>query len=161
RHLVIILCATVLTLSCYVNLSSLVTDPFYFVFFPPFQPGLNQNTNQHLGGEHLCIAQSLAAGHGFASPFHEDTGPTAWMPPVYPLPLASLLRLCGHDLSLVAACVVALQDGTLILTGYLVLKAAPHGARRLSPAVALVLFLVSLLTSFRLCLQTTHDCWLI
>ena len=31
------------------------------------------------------IAHSLAAGHGFSSPFRVDTGPTAWMTPALPV----------------------------------------------------------------------------
>jgi hypothetical protein len=41
------------------------------------------------------IASSLAAGNGFGSPFRVDTGPTAWMTPVYPLLLAGVFRLLG------------------------------------------------------------------
>jgi hypothetical protein len=41
------------------------------------------------------IAHSLAVGKGFASPFHEDTGPTAWDPPVYPLIVAAVFRVFG------------------------------------------------------------------
>jgi hypothetical protein len=41
------------------------------------------------------IAYSLATGHGFGSPFRLDTGPTAWMTPVYPLLLAGIFRIFG------------------------------------------------------------------
>ena len=41
------------------------------------------------------IAYSLATGKGFGSPFRVDTGPTAWMTPVYPLILAAIFRVCG------------------------------------------------------------------
>jgi 4-amino-4-deoxy-L-arabinose transferase-like glycosyltransferase len=41
------------------------------------------------------IAHSLATGHGFSSPFRVDTGPTAWMAPLFPLLLAGLFRLFG------------------------------------------------------------------
>jgi len=41
------------------------------------------------------IAHSLATDHGFASPFRVDTGPTAWMTPVYPMLLAGIFRLFG------------------------------------------------------------------
>jgi len=41
------------------------------------------------------IAASLAAGHGFGSPLHVPTGPTAWMTPLYPLLLAAVFRLTG------------------------------------------------------------------
>jgi hypothetical protein len=41
------------------------------------------------------IAQSLAAGKGFSSPFGKDTGPTAWLTPVYPLLVAGVFRVFG------------------------------------------------------------------
>jgi len=41
------------------------------------------------------IAHSLATGHGFSSPFRVDTGPTAWMTPLFPLLLAAIFRLFG------------------------------------------------------------------
>jgi 4-amino-4-deoxy-L-arabinose transferase-like glycosyltransferase len=41
------------------------------------------------------IAHSIATGGGFASPFRVDTGPTAWMTPVYPYLLASVMKLFG------------------------------------------------------------------
>ena len=41
------------------------------------------------------IATSLAEGNGFSSPFGGQTGPTAWMPPVYPLILAGIFRIFG------------------------------------------------------------------
>src|SRR3984885_176121 len=41
------------------------------------------------------IAHSLATGHGFSSPFRVDTGPTAWMTPLFPLLLAQIFRLFG------------------------------------------------------------------
>lgn len=41
------------------------------------------------------IAYSIASGHGFASPFRIDTGPTAWMTPLYPMLLAGIMRVFG------------------------------------------------------------------
>lgn len=41
------------------------------------------------------IAVALASGHGFANPFRVETGPTAWMTPVYPLILAAIFKLFG------------------------------------------------------------------
>lgn len=41
------------------------------------------------------IAYSLAGGHGFASPLRVDTGPTAWMTPLYPVLLSGIMRLFG------------------------------------------------------------------
>jgi len=41
------------------------------------------------------IAYSLAGGHGFGSPLRVDTGPTAWMTPLYPLMLSAIMRIFG------------------------------------------------------------------
>jgi Dolichyl-phosphate-mannose-protein mannosyltransferase len=41
------------------------------------------------------IAYSLATGKGFASPFQRDSGPTAWLTPVYPLLVAGLFKVFG------------------------------------------------------------------
>ncbi|HEV2420688.1 MAG TPA: glycosyltransferase family 39 protein [Candidatus Acidoferrales bacterium] len=41
------------------------------------------------------IARSIANGHGFGSPLFSDTGPTAWLTPVYPYILAGIFKLFG------------------------------------------------------------------
>ena len=41
------------------------------------------------------IAASLDSGRGFSSPFRVETGPTAWLTPVYPFLLAGILRIFG------------------------------------------------------------------
>jgi hypothetical protein len=41
------------------------------------------------------IAYSLAQGKGFSSLFRADTGPTAWLAPVYPLLVAGIFKIFG------------------------------------------------------------------
>ena len=41
------------------------------------------------------IAYSLVTGKGFSNPFKRDTGPTAWLTPVYPLLVAVAFKLFG------------------------------------------------------------------
>jgi hypothetical protein len=41
------------------------------------------------------IARSIAEGRGFSSPLFADTGPTAWMTPVYPYFVAGIFRIFG------------------------------------------------------------------
>jgi hypothetical protein len=41
------------------------------------------------------IAYSIASGKGFSSPFQKDTGPTAWLAPVYPYFLAGIFKVYG------------------------------------------------------------------
>jgi hypothetical protein len=42
------------------------------------------------------IAFALATGKGFSSPFRNETGPTAWLTPVYPLLVAGVFRVFGN-----------------------------------------------------------------
>src|SRR5690349_7120048 len=41
------------------------------------------------------IARSIAEGHGFSNPLSAQTGPTAWLMPVYPYLLAGIFKLFG------------------------------------------------------------------
>jgi len=41
------------------------------------------------------IAFSLAKGHGFSSPYWQETGPTAWLTPVYPALVAAIFKVFG------------------------------------------------------------------
>ena len=41
------------------------------------------------------VAQALATGYGYADPFIGHTGPTTWVPPLYPLLLAGVFKVFG------------------------------------------------------------------
>jgi len=41
------------------------------------------------------IAHALVTGKGFSNPFLKDTGPTAWLTPVYPLLVAATFKILG------------------------------------------------------------------
>lgn len=47
------------------------------------------------GAETGRLAQSLATGKGFSSPLNADTGPSAWMTPLFPLLLAGIFKIYG------------------------------------------------------------------
>jgi Dolichyl-phosphate-mannose-protein mannosyltransferase len=51
--------------------------------------------NFGFGWEMGRIAASLAAGHGFSSPFGPQTGPTAWEPPLYPYVTYAVFQIFG------------------------------------------------------------------
>ena len=53
------------------------------------------DANFSFGWEIGRIAYSIATGHGFASPFGGDTGPSAWTAPVYPWIVAMSFKLFG------------------------------------------------------------------
>jgi 4-amino-4-deoxy-L-arabinose transferase-like glycosyltransferase len=61
------------------------------------------------GWEAGRIARSLATGHGYANAFGIDTGPTAWLPPVFPLLLGGIFRIFGVYTPLSAWVVLAIN----------------------------------------------------
>ena len=61
------------------------------------------------GYEQAAVAQSIAAGEGFADPFRRGTGATAWAAPAYPLLLGGLIALFGGITASVAWIALALQ----------------------------------------------------
>ncbi|MGA9496524.1 MAG: glycosyltransferase family 39 protein [Terriglobales bacterium] len=54
-----------------------------------------QRDHWHFGYEAGRIARSIVEGRGFSSALFEDTGPTAWMTPVYPFLVAGVFKLFG------------------------------------------------------------------
>ena len=54
-----------------------------------------QRDHWRFGYETGRIARSIVEGRGFSSPLFEDTGPTAWMTPVYPYLVAGVFKLFG------------------------------------------------------------------
>jgi hypothetical protein len=53
------------------------------------------NHHFEFGWETGRVAASLAAGHGYSSPFGGNTGPTAWMTPGFTLLLAGVFKVFG------------------------------------------------------------------
>lgn len=155
------LVAAILACSIYANLSFAVRNQADYKYFPPFRPFVDANTNHHLGAEYFNIAKAIVGGEGFANPFGERTGPTAWMPPVLPTILAGLLWACDGNRDLVMAIFIFLQVLVLIATGILVLALVGQTTNRLGTWVAAVIFLVAILGDFHLWFQFTHDCWLV
>src|SRR5690606_33567784 len=71
---------------------------------------------RHLGAEYYSIALALNDGRGFSDPFGEPTGPTAWMPPLYPVFMAVLQRILGNKGD-VAWTVVLLMNASVVVVG--------------------------------------------
>lgn len=62
------------------------------------------------GWEMGRVARALATGHGYADPFVGHTGPTAWVPPLYPLLMAGVFRLTGVYTALSAWIILAIDS---------------------------------------------------
>lgn len=65
-----------------------------------------------MGGEAGRIARSIAEGKGFSNPLFGETGPTAWLAPVYPYLLAGIFKVFGIYSS--ASAIVALALDCLL-----------------------------------------------
>jgi len=160
RRVILFLSGVVFLLSFYANCSYFFNSPKQLAFFPPFVEGINLNYNKHLGAEYYFIAQALAAGKGFSDPFQVETGPTAWMPPLYPFVLALLIKLFHSTLS-VACIIVFLKNLVLVAAGLVIYGIAQKTARTMKASCAVAVYLVLLLNDFRSFFQITHDTWLV
>ncbi len=156
---IVLLSAIIFGLSIYVNTSYFVNKK-NLKFYPPFVAGVQHTANTLLGGEYYAIAEALASGKGFSNPFHEDTGPTAWQPPVYPVILAAFLKIF-HSKRIVALCIIFIKNIVLILTGVLVYETAKNTLVKTPPKVALISYILWLLCFFRWFFQFSHDAWIL
>ena len=69
-----------------------------------------RNDFQNFGFEMGRVARSVAAGHGFSSPFDVPTGPTALVPPLYPYLLAIIFKLFGVYTRAAAMAILSLDS---------------------------------------------------
>ena len=108
--------------------------------YPTWFPWLTMDSRNHLGAEYDCIAQAIRAGRGFSDPFHEPTGPTAWMPPVMPYLMAGIYWLNNDDRQSVIEWMVAMQGISSLLTAMIVANEARKLRQVLAGYVIIVLF---------------------
>ena len=160
RKALVLLAVFIALCAGYANLSFFVHDRANFRFFPPFQAGYNGNFNLHLGAEYVNIARALVGRRGFSDPFGAGTGPTAWMPPVYPVLIAALLWLL-RAVHRVAAVIVLLQCLVLWLGAYVVTRICRVVPTRVPAWLPLVFYGAWLTAYFDWFFQVTHDTWII
>jgi hypothetical protein len=155
--LTVLLAVGVFATSLYANLPHALGLQWFYPYVPPFD-GRDLSLLDHLGGEHRSIAEALSVGRGFADPFRERTGPTAWMAPLLPMIQAFLILLGGIKLATIT--IAILQNLTLVFTGWLVLRTASRCSLANAPAISLLLYFATTWTYFSSCYQFTHDVWL-
>lgn len=113
----------------------------------------------HLGAEYNCIAKAIYQGRGFSDPFGDQTGPTAWMPPVLPYVLAGSYWLSSGSTKFPIVLMVALQFISILLTGVILV----FESKRLRLTIlGYLCFVIGCLVNFQALFQTTHDsAWLL
>jgi 4-amino-4-deoxy-L-arabinose transferase-like glycosyltransferase len=74
--------------------AALLVRLLYLVWFFRAHPPIPSD-HIVIGYETGRIARSIAQGRGFSSPLAVNTGPTAWMTPVYPYLLAAVFKIFG------------------------------------------------------------------
>lgn len=79
------------------------------------------------GMEMGLIAKSILAGQGFSSPFGGNTGPTAFVAPVYPILAAAVFKVFGEATLASAVVIISAQIALNLVTIWLVM----HIARQL------------------------------
>ena len=62
------------------------------------------------------VARALATGHGFSSPYQGDTGPTAVLPPLYPLLVGGIFKIFGVYTRASAIVLLVIQSLTSAVT---------------------------------------------
>ncbi len=69
------------------------------------------------GAEICSIAEHIVRGKGFSSPFILDTGPTAWVAPVYPYLVSVVFRILGIYSNASALVLLGIQCALAAATG--------------------------------------------
>jgi len=78
-----------------------------FVYQGFLDPGRD---HWEFGFEAGRVAKSIVTGHGFSNPFWAQTGPTAWLAPVYPYLLAGVFVLFGIQTKAAALAILSLNS---------------------------------------------------
>ncbi len=78
------------------------------------------------GWEMGRIARALVTGYGYADPFRGHTGPTAWVPPLYPLLMAAIFKCFGVYSLHSAWVLLALNSLFSAATALLIFKVGLH-----------------------------------
>ena len=96
-------------------LTALAIRLIVMVFLLPEQLDPSRD-HWHFGYETGRIARSIVQGHGFSSPLFADTGPTAWMSPIYPYLVAGVFKLYGIYTTASAVVLLSLNALTSAVT---------------------------------------------
>ncbi len=92
------------------------------------------------GWEMGRIARALVTGYGYADPFTGHSGPTAWVPPLYPLLLAGVFKLFGVYTAASAFVILTLNSLFSAATAPLIFEIAARCFARTGKARSIALW---------------------
>ncbi len=112
------------------------------------------------GWEMGRIARALATGYGYADPFTGHSGPTAWVPPLYPLLLAGVFKLFGVYTATSAWVILTLNSIFSAATAPLIFEIASRCFQRTGRARSIALWSAWLWALYPAALQyDVHWVW--
>ena len=112
------------------------------------------------GWEMGRIARALATGFGYADPFTGHSGPTAWVPPLYPLLLAAVFKLFGVYTATSAWVILTLNSLFSAATAPLIFEIASRCFQRTGRARRIALWSAWLWALYPAALQyAVHWVW--
>lgn len=115
--------------------------------------------HQHLGAEYYNIGRALADGRGFSDPFAESTGPTAWMPPLFPLLIAALLRSTGSKLVTAQICLF-LANVSMVFVGTVIYSIGRRCRRHISALFGVAVYIIWIAVFRYWFFLLTQDIWI-
>jgi len=118
-----------------------------------------RDQNLRFGWEYGNIAASVVEGRGFADPFGIDSGPSAWMPPLYVLVLVAVFQLFGVKSLLSLWVLLILKYAAIAVSAVLLLEVTDRMGFRRYRYLALPLFLTPIYLNRTTFFRELHDVW--
>jgi hypothetical protein len=138
---------------------------FFLVLFLSIAAYVNfpeiQKYNYHFGGEYGKIAESIVNGKGYSDVFGTDSGPTAWMPPLYTFLLALIFWVLGPYIPGSVWALLVLKYIALSIVPILLLRICSRTHPGIQAYLVLPIYLCLIFYNRGAFFAMTDDVWLI
>ena len=118
-----------------------------------------ESENMKFGWEYGNIAEALVRGEGFANVFDAESGPTAWMPPLFVFLLTGTFYLFGIKSIAAMWAIFIIKYTAMAACLYILLTVANHTGYQKYKYVLVPLFLIFILINRSASFRTIHDDW--
>ena len=116
--------------------------------------------NQKFAYEYGNIAEALITGQGFSNPFPFETGPTAWMPPLFVYLIATVFKVFGVKSSLSLWVLLGIVFLGMSASLYLLLRMTDQGGYGLLRYSLVPVFVLYVFAHRWYLFRELHDIWL-